>query len=73
MTTFINAYQVLEHLMSNSKNGETSMWGLLKNEMDRLNNENTVLKQENETLQLDQISTLEAIAELYEMMLGGII
>lgn len=76
MAQFTNAYQVLEHLMANSKNGETSMWGLIKAEMDRLNEESTILKQENENLktqldqaQLDTLVALEGTATVYEELL----
>ncbi|WP_341877584.1 hypothetical protein [Defluviitalea saccharophila] len=62
---FTNAYQVLEHLMNNSKDGENSMWGLIKAEMERLQSENLELQQKNQTLE-------QALLELSMLVGGGI-
>lgn len=68
---FNNAYEVLEYLMNTSKDGNTSMWGLIRLELERLKVENETLKATNTQLESDQLQTLEAIAEVYETLLGG--
>ncbi len=71
MATFTNAYEVLEHLMNNSKDGDTSMWGLLKTEVERLRTENEELTSKADQLETDNVSALLALTEIYEQMIGG--
>lgn len=67
MPKFNNAYEVLEHLMNNSRDGQNSMWGLIKNEFERLNAENTELKEKNETLE----GAIMELTMILSMMMGG--
>lgn len=60
------AYETLDTL--GEKN---NTFGMIKEGFNELIAENAELKAANAQLEADQISTLEAVAEMYEMMLGG--
>ncbi len=69
--TFTSALEVLEHLMNNSKDGETSMWGVALNDFKTLIAENEELKEKADQLETDNVSALLALTEIYEQMIGG--
>jgi hypothetical protein len=63
-----NAYEVLDRLAEKSK-----MFKMINEDFKAKDTQIAELKAKNEVLEADQLSTLEAIAELYEMMLGGVL
>lgn len=60
-----------DEIMKNSPTMKALFEWKLNNELQKNQVEINMLKEEKTKLEQDQISTLEAVAELYEMMLGG--